>query len=255
MRSYRRAGIVRIVVRQSKYRKMFAEVEVVAFDGYGTIIDFTETDFIVAMAEICADQGIEADAADVWKRFLRSSILMRSEHHPEPVYRSYFEAWTLQFEMVFKQLGVAASAERASEIFREKLADPPAFDEAYAVIEALRPHYRVALLSNADDDFLTACLARNNLKFETILTSEQARAIKPNPEIFHKLAGMLKTPIDRILYVGDNPIPDVLGPKRAGMKCVWLNRFGMRKPRKIPQPDARVTTLAELLPMLVPAVD
>jgi hypothetical protein len=38
---------------------------------------------------------------------------------------------------------------------------------------------------------------------------------------------------------------------RAGMKCAWVNRNGMRKPRKIPAPDVRVRSLSELLPLLV----
>jgi hypothetical protein len=39
------------------------------------------------------------------------------------------------------------------------------------------------------------------------------------------------------------------------MRSAWVNRGGYRKPRKSPEPDVRVKTLAELLPMLVPAVD
>jgi FMN phosphatase YigB (HAD superfamily) len=55
-----------------------------------------------------------------------------------------------------------------------------------------------------------------------------------------------------VLYVGDNPIPDVLGPVRAGMKCAWVNRNGMRKPRNVPHPNVRVRSLEELVSVLVP---
>ncbi len=53
--------------------------------------------------------------------------------------------------------------------------------------------------------------------------------------------------------MGDNPVPDVLGPVRAGMKCAWVNRNGLRRPRKVPPPDIRVRSLSELLPILLPA--
>jgi FMN phosphatase YigB (HAD superfamily) len=56
-----------------------------------------------------------------------------------------------------------------------------------------------------------------------------------------------------VLYAGDNPIPDVLGPHRAGMVSVWVNRNGLRKPRNVPQPDLRVKSLAELTEVLMPA--
>lgn len=226
-------------------------VTAVGFDGYGTLFDFTEPDFVATMAEICGRQGLEADASEMWQRFLKASKALRVEHHCDPVYIRYHEAWRLQFERVFKQMRLVGDAAAATDHFRERLADAPAFEESGPVIEALRSKgYEVALLSNADDDFLSACLRRNKLEFDVVITSESARAIKPNREIFDKLAGALQTPPDEILYAGDNPIPDVLGPVRAGMLAAWVNRGGYRKPRNVPQPHVRVKTLAELAGLL-----
>ena len=221
------------------------------FDAYGTVIDFTEPDFIVTMAEICAAQGQEADAAELWRRFLRASYLMRSEHHEDPVYKRYDQAWADQFEYVFKRMRLPGDAWAAARQFKAALAGASAFPDAQPAIEALRPHFRLALLSNADDDFLGECLARNELRFDTVVTSERAKAIKPNPAIFQYLARALDVPTTNILYVGDNPVPDVLGPVRAGMKCAWVNRNGMRKPRNVPHPDVRVRSLQELVGLLV----
>jgi 2-haloacid dehalogenase len=221
------------------------------FDAYGTVINFTEPDFIVTMAEICAAQGLEADAAELWRRFLRASYLMRSEHHADPVYKRYDQAWADQFEYVFKRMHLPGDAWAAALQFKAALAGAAAFPDARLAIEAMRPHYRLALLSNADDDFLTECLARNGLHFDTIVTSERAEAIKPNPAIFQYLARELDVANTNILYVGDNPVPDVLGPVRAGMKCAWVNRNGMRKPRNVPNPDVRVRSLEELVGLLL----
>ncbi len=223
-----------------------ADVRAVAFDGYGTLFDFTEPDFIAAFAEICAQQGLDADAADLWRRFLRAALHFRSENHHAPVYRRYDEAWAVQFERVFRQLGLTGDAWAAAEFLREKLASAAAFPEVYPVLEALRPRYRLAVLSNADDDFLTAALARNNLRFDTVVTSEQAGAIKPDPAIFHHLTARLGLPPEQVLYAGDNPVPDVLGPRQAGLRVAWVNRAGLRRPRRVPPPDIRVRDLTEL---------
>jgi 2-haloalkanoic acid dehalogenase type II len=231
------------------------DVKAVVFDAYGTVINFTEPDFIATMAEICADQGLDGDAAELWKRFLRASYLMRSEHHHDPVYKRYDQAWADQFEHVFKRLRLPGDAWKAALYFKARLADAPAFEDAAPAIEAIGRRYKVALLSNADDDFLTACLARNNLSFKHVLTSEMAKAIKPNPAIFLKMARRLRLSPESILYAGDNPIPDVMGPQRAGMRSVWVNRDGLRKPRGMPQPDLRVRSLSELVAFLVPDVE
>jgi 2-haloalkanoic acid dehalogenase type II len=225
---------------------------VVALDAYGTVINFTEPDFIVTMAEICAAQGLEADAADMWQRFLKASYLMRSEHHADPVYKRYDRAWADQFEYVFERMRLEGDAWAAALQFKAALAGADAFPDAKPAIEALRPHYQLALLSNADDDFLSECLDRNGLRFDTIVTSEQAEAIKPNPAIFHYLARKLDVAPGKVLYAGDNPVPDVLGPHRAGMLSAWVNRNGARKPRNVPQPDVRIRSLEELVGLLVP---
>ena len=227
-------------------------VRAVAFDGYGTIFDITEPDFIAAMAEVCEQQGLEADGADMWRRFLKASLAFRSENHHEPVYRRYDEAWALQFDRVFRQLGLKGDPWAASMHLKARLAAADAFEETHTVLDALRPHYRLALLSNADDDFLHEALARNKLQFETIVTSEQAGAIKPQLEIFAHLSKAMGLPAGRILYAGDNAIPDVLGPIRAGMKAAWINRAGARRPRRVPPPHFRLRTLSELLPHLLP---
>ncbi|MEO6197061.1 MAG: HAD-IA family hydrolase [Dehalococcoidia bacterium] len=234
---------------------MLRNVKAIAFDGYGTLFDFTEPDFISTMAEICAQQGLDADAADLWRRFLRASYLMRSEHHEDPVYKRYDQAWADQFTHIFGRLRLPGDAWSAALHLKKRLATAPAFPDAHAVVTELRSHYTVALMSNADDDFLNECLERNGLQFETVVSSEEAQAIKPNPAIFHHLAERLDLAPDEILYAGDNPIPDVLGPKRAGMPTVWVNRNGFRKPRNVPYPDFRVRSLSEMIPLLVPAVE
>ncbi len=239
-------------LRSSAAKFSLPRVRAVALDAYGTVIDFTEPDFIATMAEICDRQSLPADAADIWRRFLRAAYLLRAENHHQPVYRRYDEAWAIQFQRVFRRLRLPGDAWAAANHLKEKLATAPAFQEAYPVIETLRSHYRLALLSNADDDFLTACLERNGLQFDTIVTSEQARAIKPDPAIFLHLARRLDLPPDQVLYAGDNPVPDVLGPRQAGMKVAWINRSGSRRPRRVPPPDLRVRSLSELLPHLIP---
>jgi 2-haloalkanoic acid dehalogenase type II len=229
-----------------------ANIKAVAFDAYGTLFDFTEPDFIVAFAEICERQRLDTDAADLWRRFLRAALHFRAENHQSPVFSRYDEAWARQFEHIFRRLKLQGDPWAAAGHLRERLAAATAYAEVYPFLDALRPRYRLAVLSNADDDFLTAALGRNGLHFDTIVTSERAGAIKPDAAIFRYLAAELDLPPARILYVGDNPIPDVLGPHRAGLKVAWVNRAGVRRPRNIPAPDLRVRSLSQLIPVLAP---
>ena len=79
-----------------------------------------------------------------------------------------------------------------------------------------------------------------------IIVSEAAGYKKPDPRIFRDalvLTG-LSSPED-VLFVGDNPIADVDGAKRFGMKAAWVRR-GRQFPDDLQQPDYIVDHVAEL---------
>ncbi|MFQ9799361.1 MAG: HAD family hydrolase [Clostridia bacterium] len=60
------------------------------------------------------------------------------------------------------------------------------------VVDVLRKQYRVGLLTNADNAILLESITKQGFLFDCIITSENAKANKPDPRIFHvaiELAG------------------------------------------------------------------
>jgi 2-haloalkanoic acid dehalogenase type II len=226
-------------------------IRAIAFDGYGTLINFTVPHFIATMEELVRAHGVDADPKALWERFVEAARAVRGENYTEPLYRRYEEAWGLQFQRAARELGFQGDGRLAAAHIKRKLSEAEAFAEVPAVLEALRGRYRLAVLSNADNDFLHACLARNGLEFEAVVTSEMAGAIKPDPRIFYYLAEVLGLPPEQILYVGDWPMPDIVGARRAGVPVAWLNRHGHALPPDMPAPDLEIASLTELLPILV----
>ena len=221
----------------------------IALDCYGTMINFGDAQFIAVMSEICDQQGLAADASDMWHRFIRISKDARSDTFSQP-FLTMKEIWTAQFHKLFRQMHLNGNVPEAIGHLKRRLAEADAFPETLPTVEALRPHYRLAVLSNADDDFLLPCLRRNRLQFKTIISSEKAKAAKPDPAIFRTISERLTTPPELILYVGDNPLVDIVGSRAAGLPVAWVNRSGMRRPRAVPSPDIMVSSLSQLLPML-----
>jgi 2-haloacid dehalogenase len=226
-------------------------IHAVAFDGYGTLIEFTVPHFLAVMEELVRAHGVDTDPQALWDRFVEAAKAVRGENYHEPVYRRYKDAWALQFERAARDLGFQGDGRLAAARLKRRLSEADVFAEVPSVLAALRDRYRLAVLSNADNDFLFSCLARNGLEFETVVTSEMAGAIKPDPAIFHYLAEKLGLPREQILYVGDWPMPDIVGARRAGVPVAWLNRHGHTLPPDMPAPDLEVASLTELLPILV----
>jgi 2-haloacid dehalogenase len=229
---------------------MLDSIRAVAFDCYGTIIRFTIPDFVRTMTEIARDQGLEADPKVLWDRFVKAAFVFRGENVPKPTYRRYDEAWAFQFERATHDLGFEGDGSLAALRLKEELSQAESYAEVPEVLEALRARYRLAVLSNADDDFLHACLASNGLEFDVIISSEVAQALKPDPAIFAHLAGVLHLERHQILYVGDNPMPDIVGARQAGVPVAWLNRSGDPLPEGIPEPELQISSLRDLLAVL-----
>jgi 2-haloalkanoic acid dehalogenase type II len=243
-------------------------IRAVAFDCYGTLIDFTDVAFKRVYHEICLQQGLACDGMALWDKWMEIWRRMASQgrarenprneatswtlSRPTLAFRPYAVEWPEHFEACFSELGVRGDGVSAYERVRNGLADAPAFDETAHVLSALKTRYRIGILSNADDDFLTACLEKNGLhtEFEVIVTSESAGVYKPHEDIFHSFceaAGMAR---HEVLYVGDSQSADILGAKNAGMPVAWVNRDGSPLREGVPQPDHEIASLSDLLELL-----
>jgi 2-haloalkanoic acid dehalogenase type II len=242
----------------------------IAFDCYGTLVDFGDRGFRQAYDEVCRLQGLPCDGDMLWAKWMtiwyrrvsqpgggesppNGPMLTASSRPlegPVPAFHPYREEWPAHFAECFDQLGLKGDPEAAYQHVHRRLAEAEAFPETRAAVDGLRARYQVALLSNADDDFLLPCLERNGLAFETVVSSETARVYKPHEGIFHRLAAELGLSAGDIMYVGDSHFADVLGAKHAGLRVAWVNRERRPLPEAVPPPDLEVRSLSELAALL-----
>ena len=83
-----------------------------------------------------------------------------------------------------------------------------------------------------------------------IIVSEEVGYAKPDPRIFGDaldatgLAGG-----EQVMFVGDNPVTDIDGARRAGMRTAWVRR-GRKFPADLAPPDHVVDSVLEVQPVL-----
>ncbi|MCL2884058.1 MAG: HAD family hydrolase, partial [Oscillospiraceae bacterium] len=80
-----------------------------------------------------------------------------------------------------------------------------------------------------------------------VVTSEEARAYKPQREIFDFALHKFGLSSDEILYIGDSVRSDVLGAGAAGIQAVWINRKGRKKPPGVERQAAGLMEIVALL--------
>jgi len=233
----------------------------IAFDCYGTLLDVTDESFIQACARILRAAGHDHDSRAFWDTWLASSKTLSKDqgrdpdnplHGPEPPFQSFRQRWPETFSHAFTQVGLSADAVAAYEAFHDTLSEGTAYPDTYPALVRLKQHFRIAVVSNADEDHLQHALAANGLDlFEFILSSEAAASYKPRAPIFRQAVARFGLPLESVLYVGDSPLADVLGARNAGMPVAWVNRGGSARPERVPAPDYEVSDLLMLARLLL----
>jgi 2-haloalkanoic acid dehalogenase type II len=237
-----------------------ARPRAIAFDCYGTLLDVTDESFVRACEGILAQHAIEHDSRAFWQTWLAASRALSVEGGrdpenplagPEPPFGSFRERWPRTFARAFQDVGVSADTLAAYQAFHNTLSQAAAYPDTRPALDRLRAHFRLAVVSNADDDHLHHALAENGLTFEFIISSESAQSYKPRLPIFQQAVERFGLAPHEVCYVGDSPLMDVLGARNAGLPVAWINRHGATWPERLDPADVEVHDLAELVDILL----
>ena len=228
----------------------------VILDVYNTIV-LNDTDaWLETFREICETQRLPIAPQDLWTRWRMFEKRFRETRtnleHPEeqPPFKTYQSAWRDAFVKAFDSLEMAGDADQAAQMSVDGLANRQPFEDTFTFLEHVARHWKVALLTNADNGSILPLVGRYGLSFDAVLTSEGLRAYKPTPITFRRALQAVGVSPQEALYVGDTLFDDVHGSKQAGMRAVWINRNGADRDPDLLPPDYEVTSLTELLGIL-----
>jgi FMN hydrolase / 5-amino-6-(5-phospho-D-ribitylamino)uracil phosphatase len=135
----------------------------------------------------------------------------------------------------------------AASYFAHRDRDPALFDDTLPCLDTLRPDYRLGLLSNGSR--LPEAIGLGGY-FESVVFAQDHRVAKPDVRLFEVSRRQLGLPPAACVLVGDHPLNDVAGAKRAGWSAVWIDRSGdgtYTPPDGCDEePDAVITSFVQL---------
>jgi len=187
----------------------------VTFDCYGTLVDFDLRPITLQRL------GTRSEAIDI-DAFLRAFEERRFQEVLEP-YRPYREVLKRSLARVMQQFGLDYDEADGEAIVAAVPTFGP-FPEVPSVLERIRQHCRIAIVSNSDDDLMAGNLRRIGVPFDRVITAEQLGAYKPSPAVFHSLLGELQCHPDDILHVAQGFRYDIVPTHDLGWRQVWINR-------------------------------
>jgi 2-haloacid dehalogenase len=224
--------------------QQFDGFEVLTFDCYGTLIDW-ETGLWKALQPIVATHHIDLSPD--------KALEIYGELEPEAErgeYREYKNILRTVLERLGARLGFVPTADE-SQRFSTSVRDWPAFPDSPLALQALKKKFKLAIISNIDDDLFAFSAQRLQVKFDWIITAQQAKSYKPSLNNFHLAFERIGLPRDRILHVAQSLFHDIAPAKALGLSTVWVNRrhgkkgFGATPPAQA-QPDLEVPDLQTL---------
>src|SRR5262245_51672588 len=210
--------------------------DVLTFDCYGTLIDW-ERGIADAFQAAARADGVQLDRAAV----------LHAYHEVEPVleterYRPYREVLTLSAQRVAERLGWRLDARRAVFLAESLPSWPPFADTNAALQRVAAAGYRLAILSNVDDDLLAGTRKHLAVNFEFVVTAQQVGSYKPA----HAHFTTARARIDGApwLHVAQSWFHDVQPARALGIPIAWINRRGQQAVGGI-RPNFEFPTLGE----------
>jgi 2-haloacid dehalogenase len=204
------------------------------FDCYGTVADWNA----------CMGGALEAVAGKDAGRLLTAYHQAEFELEALPDWRPYREVLTA---------GLARAAERehvtlpgdGQEAFVRAWPDMPVFADAGPALAALREQgWRLAFLTNCDDDLFATTRTRLPAPFDLWVTAQEVRSYKPDLPHFRKFAEKTGATKANWIHVANSWVHDMMPAARMGLRSVWVDRDLTGHPAKLA--DRRVTSMRRL---------
>jgi 2-haloacid dehalogenase len=213
--------------------------ELMSFDVFGTLID-ARTHTYVAFQSMLSDCGaVGVDVKAFWEHWEERNIA----HYWEP-YRRYRDICELSLAETFAHFAIKGSP-RLIERYFEAFPGLQLFPDVAPTLERLAKRYRLAVVSNIDDDLLAATpLGRD---FDLVCTAERAKGYKPDGALFRYLIAHAGCARDDILHSGQSQFTDMVGGKPLGLTIAWINRRNVSLHASVPKPDVVLPDVASLL--------
>lgn len=195
--------------------------DALTFDCYGTLVDWVHG-ISGALHPILQNHEVDIEDDELFALYGRFERDIESgEYVP---YREVLRRVVRRFGTHFGFTPTNAEVER----FADSVGDWFLFRDTNEALQQLSDSFRLAVVSNVDDDLFRDTARQFHIRFDDMITGEQVQAYKPRLEPFEEAFTRLGVPPNRVLHVAQSVYHDVNPTARLGLSCVQVRRYGGR---------------------------
>ncbi|MYB48616.1 MAG: haloacid dehalogenase type II [Dehalococcoidia bacterium] len=223
----------------------FGRFEWVSFDCYGTLVDW-ETGISEVVGEVLEARGVRMSRGETLGLFADVEPKVQGSGS----FLKYREVLRRVMELMGRELGVELS-ESEMGCLADTLPDWPVFPDTVGALRALKERYRLAVVSNVDDDLFAGTTEALEVEFDAVVTAEQVGSYKPDMRNFEVARERMGVENERWLHVAESLYHDIGPANRLGIASVWVSRAdrggGTRRSEAVP--DVEMADLGVLARM------
>jgi 2-haloacid dehalogenase len=208
-----------------------ADVEVLAFDIFGTVVDWHGS-LVRELAQL--QPQVDGDAfARAWRAGYKPAMarVMSGEL-----------GWTLIDDLhriildaILPQFGLEQLDEAARQHLNRAWHRLDPWPDAVPGLLRLKRKYLLCSLSNGNLGLLTRMAKRAGLPWDCVLSAEVFRAYKPDPATYLGVAQVFALPPQRVMLVAAHH-DDLAGARACGLRTAYVERpleFGAGHPKDV----------------------
>ncbi len=218
--------------------------EVISFDCYGTLIDWKSgvLDTLVPLFDqYFLDIGQE-EIIQLFSRFDRELISGEYMFYRN-VLKGIMKNFSQKLNLNLNEYDLLA--------LQDSLQSWKPFEDTVQVLKTLKNKYRIAIISNVDNDLFEASNLLLEVKFDYVITSENCRSYKPSPTNFIQALKTFDVPANRVLHIAQSLYHDIIPTNELGVDNVWVNRYQDQPPvDPLETPGRTLPDLKSLLQLL-----
>jgi 2-haloacid dehalogenase len=186
----------------------------VTFDCFGTLVNW-QAGFVAALTPLVGDRA---------SAIVQAYPSCQREVEQQRPHRSYKQVLTEAITRAAATQGVELSTADADAIARS-WGSLPLFDDVEAMLAGLRRDgWRLAVLTNCDDDLFEATHRSFRTPFDLFVTAERVRGYKPAPWHFRAFELITRTRRANWVHVASGWYHDIAPARSVGIQRVWLDR-------------------------------
>ena len=222
---------------------MHDQVEALTFDVFGTVVDW-RSGVIAEARKLGATRGVEADwerLADAWRGlYLPYMAKVRTGELP---WTNFDQLHRASLDEVLRDLGLDSFGDADRDDLTRAWERLPPWPDAVEGLKRLQRRYLVSTLSNGNRSQQESLVRHAGLPFTRLMSAEDFRHYKPDPEIYLGAASTLGVAPDRVVMVAAHK-GDLRAAQAAGLRTAFVERPLEKGPSGgadlLPDPDSDI---------------